>query len=654
MIKKPQALPVQTGNIPADLQAIPRWVCWKYVERTKPDGGKVWAKLPMTTGGRAASSTNPATWTSYGDAEEAYLLGDFDGIGLVLGADLQGIDLDDCRDPETGDLSELAQELLEKVDGYAEVSPSATGIKLFTRSNLDGSRTKKELGVEMYREGRYFTVTGHQLNGHEALPADVQDVGWLVRKVFDQDLSSPVLQGDASDLALALYKPPLEDWTIDRIRAEIGPHLDLEMHYEDWIKVGQALYHQFEGSEEGFELWDEMFQGSSKYAGPEYGWERWRSFKTQRPSGRGPVTLASLLAKTKVQRETAKAAAKLGTFQVLSADELGQLKPLDWAVRGLLPATGLAIIYGPSASGKSFLAIDLAAAVAAGNPAWFGFRVYARPVTLVALEGSAGLPKRIHAWSKHQDREIPGQLRFVVQALDIRELGVVEALAAAICSAGGAGGLVVVDTLAQASPGLDENSGKDMSEIISAAGRLQHLVGGLVLLVAHSGKDESRGLRGHSSLFAAADAVIEVNRKNGQRSWRVAKAKDDVDGSTFGFELATIELGVDEDLEKVTSCVIVPTGKPLQRRKTLTQGQQLAISTLQQAIDAQPRANSTGMPGAHLDDWRRAYYRQSAADKGDAKRRAFNRARSNLVEAGLVQVEDDVYSLVPGAENFFK
>lgn len=303
---KPTALPVQLGNIPSDLQSIPRWVCWKYVERSRPDGRKVWAKMPMTTTGRAASSTDPNTWASYDDVVDGFILGEFDGIGLVLGADVQGIDLDDCRDPLSGDLTELAEEVLERVAGYAEVSPSGTGIKLFTKTNLDASRTKKDAGVEMYREGRYFTVTGHQLNGHECLPADVQDVGWFVRKVFDEELSdAPALSEDAAERALLLYKGPLEGWDAARIREEIGPALDLDMHYEDWIRVGQALYHQFEGDDEGFALWDELFQDSPKYGGTEYGWERWRSFNVQRAAGRGPVTLASVLKMTEGKRKEA-------------------------------------------------------------------------------------------------------------------------------------------------------------------------------------------------------------------------------------------------------------------------------------------------------------------------------------------------------------
>mgnify|MGYP000505854781 CR=1 FL=1 len=109
------------------------------------------------------------------------MVGDFDGIGMTLGADVQGIDLDDCRDPETGELNELAQEVLNRIDGYAEVSPSGTGIKLFAKTNLDGSRTKKEAGVELYREGRYFTVTGRVLGpNHTDLSDKVQALDWLI------------------------------------------------------------------------------------------------------------------------------------------------------------------------------------------------------------------------------------------------------------------------------------------------------------------------------------------------------------------------------------------------------------------------------------------------------------------------------------------
>jgi putative DNA primase/helicase len=160
---KPTALPVRLEGIPSELKGMNAWVMWSYRER----GGN-WTKVPRMIDGKNASSTDATTWASYADVVDTLIMDNgFDGIGLMLGADVQGIDLDDCRDLATGALSEFAEEVLARVDGYAETSPSGTGIKIFTRSNLDGGRTKKELGLELYKDGRYFTVTGHGINGHD-------------------------------------------------------------------------------------------------------------------------------------------------------------------------------------------------------------------------------------------------------------------------------------------------------------------------------------------------------------------------------------------------------------------------------------------------------------------------------------------------------
>lgn len=303
---RPAALPVRVEAVPQDLRRIDRWVLWKNVERTKPDGTKVWAKLPMTTSGRAASSTKPATWTTFDDAVDALIMGDFDGIGLILGDDVQGIDLDDCRDPESGELSELAQEVLERIDGYAEVSPSGTGIKVFSRTNLDGSRTKKEAGVELYRDGRYFTVTGHAINGHTlGLPAEVQDLGWLVKRVWDEEVGTLALEGDAAERALALYREPLDGWDLERVEQGVLPHLNPDCGYADWLLIGAALHHQGQGDEAWCELWDSWSQGSSKWVEGVCA-DKWDSFSAQRATGRGAVTLASILKMTQEARQQAK------------------------------------------------------------------------------------------------------------------------------------------------------------------------------------------------------------------------------------------------------------------------------------------------------------------------------------------------------------
>ena len=121
-----------------------------------------------------------------------------------------------------------------------------------------------------------------------------------------------------------------------------------------------------------------------------------------------------------------------------------------------------------------------------------------------------------------------------------------------------AGGLVIPDTLNHAAPGADENSSVDMGNIIAAAKRLQNLTGGLVLLVHRTGKDTTTGLRGHSSLYAALDGAIEVNKTDSRREWSVAKSKDDETGTVHAFKLEIVTVAHDDEGEEITSCVAVP------------------------------------------------------------------------------------------------
>ncbi|MGT2458792.1 AAA family ATPase [Cupriavidus basilensis] len=242
-------------------------------------------------------------------------------------------------------------------------------------------------------------------------------------------------------------------------------------------------------------------------------------------------------------------------YRLQSAADLMKAPPLRWLVRGVMPAEGLAALFGPSGSGKSFLAFDLCAAIADGSE-WFGRRVTAAPVTYVCLEGEAGFGKRAKAWSIHQRRELPTRMRFITQHFDLRQSEDIADLAAAVLAGGGRDGLLVIDTLNRAAPGADENSSKDMGELIAGAKELQQRIGGVVLLVHHTGKDGTKGLRGHSSLYAALDAAIEVSRTDSRREWAIAKSKDDEDGARTAFTLRVVELDDDEHGDPVTSCVV--------------------------------------------------------------------------------------------------
>jgi hypothetical protein len=121
------------------------------------------------------------------------------------------------------------------------------------------------------------------------------------------------------------------------------------------------------------------------------------------------------------------------------------------------------------------------------------------------------------------------------------------------------GSVVIIDTLNRALGGGDENDSSSMGLVIEAAALVQKLIKGLVILIHHTGKDEGRGLRGHSSLVAALDTSIVVKRDTeGFGEWQVAKSKDGQGGKAYRFALKVQSLGCDEDGDEESSCSIEP------------------------------------------------------------------------------------------------
>lgn len=243
-------------------------------------------------------------------------------------------------------------------------------------------------------------------------------------------------------------------------------------------------------------------------------------------------------------------------FHLQTTEDLERRPPIGWRIKGVLPKTGLAAIYGPPGSGKGFFIIDMAMALSSGSN-WFDARVRACPVVYCALEGEEGIPQRVRAYRQRYNHS-GSNIRYLLQSFNLLKPHQVEALARAIIETGAGDGVTILDTLNRAAPGTDENDSKDMGLIIAAAKDLQTQVGGLVILVHHTGKDTTKGLRGHSSLLAALDCAIEIVRTADRRSWTITKSKDGRDGTAHSFQLEDVHLEDDEDGEPVTSCVVVP------------------------------------------------------------------------------------------------
>ncbi len=320
-------------------------------------------------------------------------------------------------------------------------------------------------------------------------------------------------------------------------------------------------------------------------------------------------------------------------FTLYTGAEILAMPRTRWRVKGMIPSEGLAAIFGQPGSAKTFVALDLAFAIAEGAE-WFGLHTEPCPVVYINLESRSGLQKRLSAWQEEYRRTVPEGVKFVIEAFHI--LDDVEALAKDIPS----GAVVFLDTLNAASPGLDENSSLDMGKILEAAKKLQNLVSGLVVLVHHTGKDGTKGLRGHSSLLAALDAAVEVSRNGDARCWRVTKAKEAEDGTRRGFRLKAVNIGFDEDGEPETSCVVEPDeGAALQEEKPLTPALKYALESLKTAL------REKGADAVHIEDWRAVFYAGHSADKTDSKKKAFNRARADLLSLAKISINNDNYSI---------
>lgn len=150
-------------DLPAlnELRAIDRWVAWRYRER---DGKLTKPPVDPRTG-RMANVSDAGTWGTFAEAAKRVLDDALPGVGFVLTEDddLTGYDLDKCVDEETGEIEPWAQEIIALAETYAEISPSGRGIRLWGRGKIEATAKNDKAQVEMYRAGRFLTVTGRHI-----------------------------------------------------------------------------------------------------------------------------------------------------------------------------------------------------------------------------------------------------------------------------------------------------------------------------------------------------------------------------------------------------------------------------------------------------------------------------------------------------------
>lgn len=246
-----------------------------------------------------------------------------------------------------------------------------------------------------------------------------------------------------------------------------------------------------------------------------------------------------------------------------------------WHVKGLIPQAEMVMVYGSSGDGKSFWTLDVVSAVARrGGGDWCGRKVQPGRVAYVVAEGAGGFVNRIAAYLEHHGLQPEDlELEVIPAAPNLAGPNDVVQLISGL-KARGPFDLVVLDTLAAVSPGVNENS-SEMNPVLSACRSVHAALGATVILVHHAGKDVERGARGWSGIRAAMDAEIEIARGDDMRRARITKMKDGADDAQpTAFRLQQVHLGMDEDGEAETSCVVIHEGIAVPKVKPGGEAQQ--------------------------------------------------------------------------------
>lgn len=258
-------------------------------------------------------------------------------------------------------------------------------------------------------------------------------------------------------------------------------------------------------------------------------------------------------------------------------------KRLQYLIDDWLTTGGISFVGGRSSSGKSFFALHIAMCAARGLD-FFGLAVRRCGVIYQAGEGQYGLLDRMEAYAQHfkveDDEDLPFMLVprpidiFTKEKKDVDNfISDVNGHSAGMKEKHGTeAGLVIIDTLKKAAPGIDEISGKDNAVVLDNVGRIQRETGCHVMLVHHTNADGKK-LRGHTSLRDDVDQVIliEHDKETGIRDAVLEKIKDGEDGKKIRFTLISVPVRTDvrpDGTEKeITSCAVVTVSEKERLKK---------------------------------------------------------------------------------------
>lgn len=339
---------------------------------------------------------------------------------------------------------------------------------------------------------------------------------------------------------------------------------------------------------------------------------------------------------------------KLGS-SIVAAANVEFSTSQDYLIKRWIDRDAISMVYGDSNSGKSFFALDMAFHVASGI-GWQGERVRKGKVLYVAAEGGRGFSKRIKAIEEARSQLYhAGKDHLFLLPVQIDLHGQEDAKAIIDGTPLQSVSLLVIDTLAMSIGAGNENDAASMSQFITNLTLLKSHFKCHVMIIHHTGKDSAKGARGHSSLRAAVDTEIELTKAGEARLAQTQKQRDMEGGRRAAFTLKVVDLGIDDDLESITSCVVEPTDPQDFKRKIQLRGfDQVVLQALDDALKSHGRVikDLENFP-ASRKCVELALWREEAVKRGieqsksqDTAKRGFNRSRQSLQEKDITREYD--------------
>jgi putative DNA primase/helicase len=591
---------IDPSKIPQALLTKSQWVLYQHLPDNSREGKA--RKVPYQADMVTASVIDPSTWNTFEAVKKILDLKAASGtrnlgVGFVFQGDgLCGIDLDDVVSDD-GRIHPEAVDLINQIPGYKEYSPSGKGIHIITLGIPPWTGARQgAISVEVYTDKRYFTITTNTLpNSLSELDRPV-DLTALSR--YSKATTAQLV---AENDFLANLKEPDPSWTIERVKKELLDYLP-DFPYPTWRLIACALHHQFGGSEEGYELFDDYSSRGDLYAGPTDTRRVWDSIRDVR--GQKLVTIGTLihLAQTESPQISALGDLQISTDQeplfMRLKDAKRQIRSIDWLIDKHIKKESLVMIGGAPGSGKSYVALDMALSVATGKPWLEAHSVQQGEVILVACEGRDSLLRRVWSWealkNKGQDVEdayiTPTAVNSTEQFAKFIEAQAVKPK------------MIVLDTMNFTLGSCNENDSNLMTEYFTTLSRnLIRRFKCVVVLVHHTNKGKT-DIRGSSAIRGALDALYFVDQTNGQFVIENDKHKDRDKGDIEAIYLNPRETQITLPDGKTETNIALFKGFKLNSVDSITVGQRKLIDAMAATVGVGGEMQKTVLRDTHNFD----------------------------------------------------